>query len=91
MLPDVVIDRDHITIDGVRIDRKPACSPTQWLEYWEQEASEIGELQDKIASLEEEMKDLQRDFDAAAEDRDSALADVKKLEDKIEAIERILK
>ena len=36
MTPQIEVDRNYVVIQGVKIDRRPSCSPTEWLEFWAQ-------------------------------------------------------
>jgi hypothetical protein len=35
MQPEIIIDRDQVTIEGVVVRRPDSISPSQWLEFWE--------------------------------------------------------
>lgn len=36
MAPSIVIDKDSVTIEGVRIPRPVRMSRSQWIEWWEE-------------------------------------------------------
>ena len=48
MTPQVEVDRNFVTVQGVKIERRASCSPSEWLEFWNRE-----DLDDANATIEE--------------------------------------
>lgn len=36
MTPQITVDRNYVTIQGVKIERRQSCGPSEWLEFWAQ-------------------------------------------------------
>ena len=33
-MPDIIVDRDYVRIEGVIVQRPSRISPSQWLDFW---------------------------------------------------------
>lgn len=40
--PSIIIDRDSVTIEGVRVPRPARMSPMQWMNYWGESSNQEG-------------------------------------------------
>lgn len=92
MTPSITIDRDFVVVQDTVVRRLPSISPSQWLDFWDVDKDRnVDELETKIEDLEDSNKDLEKELEAIQEERDNALADVKILQDKIDAAESALR
>ena len=90
MTPEITVDRNYVTVQGVTIPRQPSMSPTQWLEFWDVDKDKnlaVDELEAKVEDLADKLKDAEGELSAVQEERDTALEDVKTLQAKIKAVE----
>lgn len=91
MTPQITVDRNYITIQDVKVERPQTMSPSQWLEFWDEDrVTNLEELEDKLEGLKIELQGAQNDYEEAVKERDEVLEDVKKLQAKIKAVEDAL-
>ena len=90
MTPQITVDRNYVVIQGVMVERPHSMSPTQWLEWFEQDHSNIEELEYKIEELQDEIKTLNSDVQTADDEKQELLDENKILKAKIKAVEDAL-
>ena len=65
MIPQIIVDRNYVVIQGVKVERQSSISPMQWLEFWEKDEADVAALEARIEDLEDQVKDLERDVEDA--------------------------
>jgi len=87
MTPLITVDRNYVILEDTKIIRPSSMSPTQWLEYWEKNPADVDALEAKVEDLEAEVKEVEARNDDLIDERDEALAKVKRLEARLDVDE----